>query len=341
MATILTKKSDTSSSVPLAADLTNAAGGAELAVNTSDKRLYTKTSGGSVVEVGTNPSSLTLPNGTANGVPYLNGSKVLTSGSALTFDGTNLGIGTSSPGAKLDTKGLVRSSIGTGTGAGGAAYAFYQFGTSATATENWHIGTEGDGSFRFYNQGFGAGLERMRLDSSGNLLVGTTSGSGRIRMKQSADAHSGTFNIENFGNTNTWSFLIGSDNNLYFGYNGTSRGVFNNSTGAYTTISDRSLKKDIAEIQYGLDSVLALRPVSYMMKDQAEGERKTLGFIAQEVDEVVPESVFLMREDLYGMDKEALIPVLVKAIQEQQAMIASQSEIITALTARVTALETN
>lgn len=86
----------------------------------------------------------------------------------------NVGIGTT-PGQKLDVKGVVRSSIGTGTGAGGAAYAFYQFGTSATATENWHIGTEGDGSFRFYNQGFGAGLERMRISSSGIVQVNTTS----------------------------------------------------------------------------------------------------------------------------------------------------------------------
>lgn len=161
--------------------------------------------------------------------------------------------------------------------------------------------------------------ERSRIDSSGNLLVGVTSGNGRIRMKQSADSHSNTFTIENFGNTNAWSFLIGSDNNLYFGYNGTSRGVFNNSTGAYTTISDRSLKKDISEIQYGLNSVLALRPVSYFMKDQEEGASKTLGFIAQEVNEVVPESVFQMRENLYGMDKNVLIPVLVKAIQELKA----------------------
>jgi hypothetical protein len=89
----------------------------------------------------------------------------------------NVGIGTTSPGARLDIKGLARSSIGTGTGAGGAAYAFYQFGTSATATENWHIGTEGDGSFRFYNQGFGAGLERMRIDASGNFQFNSGYGS--------------------------------------------------------------------------------------------------------------------------------------------------------------------
>jgi hypothetical protein len=59
MATILTKKKDTTGA-PGAGDLTNAAGGAELAVNTADKRLYTKDSGGNVVEIGTNPSTFTV-----------------------------------------------------------------------------------------------------------------------------------------------------------------------------------------------------------------------------------------------------------------------------------------
>jgi len=56
----------------------------------------------------TNP---TLSAGTANGVAYLNGSKVLTTGSALTFDGTNLGIGTSSPSQKLDVNGAIKTSM--------------------------------------------------------------------------------------------------------------------------------------------------------------------------------------------------------------------------------------
>ena len=101
MATILTKRSNTASSVPVAGDLTNSADGAELAVNTADKRLFAKNAGGTVVELGNNPSSLTLPNGTNNGVAYLNGSKVLTTGSALTFDGARLGIGESSPSSLL------------------------------------------------------------------------------------------------------------------------------------------------------------------------------------------------------------------------------------------------
>jgi hypothetical protein len=62
MPTILLKKSDTPSSVPTTANLTNLAGGAEVAVNTADKRLFTMNSSSAVVELGTNPSSLSIAN---------------------------------------------------------------------------------------------------------------------------------------------------------------------------------------------------------------------------------------------------------------------------------------
>jgi hypothetical protein len=248
------------------------------------------------------------------------------SNTLVTTTGGNVGIGTSSPGYKLDVNAtsFIAANVSTSySGAGNIRIA----DASTTSASAPYIGSVGN------NLTFGrlGTAEYARIDSSGNLLVGVTSGSGKIRMKQSADAHSGAFTLENFGNTNTWSFLVGSDNNLYFGYNATSRGVFNNSTGAYTTISDQRLKKDISEIQYGLNSVLALRPVSYLMKDQTEGANKTLGFIAQEVNQIVPESVLQMQDDFYGMDKEALIPVLVKAIQELKAIVDAQGAEIAAL----------
>jgi hypothetical protein len=59
MATILVKKRDTTGA-PSSGDLTNSTGGAEIAVNTFDKRLFSKNSGGTIVELGTNPSSITL-----------------------------------------------------------------------------------------------------------------------------------------------------------------------------------------------------------------------------------------------------------------------------------------
>lgn len=66
MPTILLKNKNTSA-VPTAGDLTNAAGGAELALNVADKRMYSKNGGGTVVEMGTNPSELTVDNLYFNG----------------------------------------------------------------------------------------------------------------------------------------------------------------------------------------------------------------------------------------------------------------------------------
>lgn len=66
MATILIKKRDTTGA-PSTGDLTNSTGGAELAVNTADKRLYSKDSGGNVVEIGTNPTEIQVDNINING----------------------------------------------------------------------------------------------------------------------------------------------------------------------------------------------------------------------------------------------------------------------------------
>lgn len=100
MTTILTKKKDTAGA-PAPGDLTNAAGGAELAVNTATKRLYSKDSAGAIIEIGTNASSstidaltvttsATLSYGTANQIQFLNASKILTGAAGLTWDGTSL-----------------------------------------------------------------------------------------------------------------------------------------------------------------------------------------------------------------------------------------------------------
>jgi len=56
-------------------------------------------------------STVTLSGGTENGVAYLNGSKVLTTGSALVFDGTNLGVGLASPGCKVDVLAASNTSL--------------------------------------------------------------------------------------------------------------------------------------------------------------------------------------------------------------------------------------
>lgn len=199
--TIITKNSSTASSVPLAADLTQG----ELAVNVTDKRLFTENASGTVVELGTNPSSLsvvgnatvggtlgvtgattlagvsattlsasstvTLSGGTANGVTYLNGSKVVTSGSALTFDGTN-----------FKTTGYAKAggfTVAAGTltafdASSGGLYGYYSSG-GVLASYSDNSGTLSplnfDGSYLSWRP---AGSEAMRLTSTG-LGIGTSS----------------------------------------------------------------------------------------------------------------------------------------------------------------------
>jgi hypothetical protein len=93
-------------------------------------------------------------------------------------------------------------------------------------------------------------------------------------------------------------------------------------TGTYHS-SDSRLKDQVQDVGYGVREVLRLRPVSYRWKDAALGQ-PTLGLIAQEVQPVLPELVARGTDEagLLSLNYTGLIPVLVKAIQEQQHTVA-------------------
>jgi hypothetical protein len=90
----------------------------------------------------------------------------------------------------------------------------------------------------------------------------------------------------------------------------------------YTSLSDFRLKKNIADLSYGLKEVLKLRPVSYLWKKRPE-DGLALGLIAQEIRKVIPEVVTegTDEEKTLAVKYSELIPVLIKAIQEQQRII--------------------
>jgi hypothetical protein len=86
-----------------------------------------------------------------------------------------------------------------------------------------------------------------------------------------------------------------------------------------TNPSDIRLKENIQDITYGLDEIIQLRPVTYNWKDDKINQGKQFGFIAQEVQEIMPD---LVKDGEYlGLDKEAIFTILVKAIQELKAEI--------------------
>ncbi len=132
--------------------------------------------------------AVTLSGGTANGVPYLNGSKVLTSGNALVFDGTNLGIGTSSPAAVggkslqvFDRTHLMQLSVNNASYVSNNLYfdgGGWKYTTTSTGSA---LSLEGNNTVFFRAASGTAGaaatlVESAHIDSSGNLIqtVNTT-----------------------------------------------------------------------------------------------------------------------------------------------------------------------
>lgn len=107
--------------------------------------------------------------------------------------------------------------------------------------------------------------------------------------------------------------------------------------------SDARLKTDVAEFEGGLDAVRDLRPVSYRWSDDPaapdDGDPR-LGFLAQEVADVVPDAVEEPADEdgFYGLDYDQLVPVLVGALQEQQERIEAQEDRLEALEDELRAL---
>ncbi len=168
-----------------------------------------------------------------------------------------------------------------------------------------------------------------------NSLINTT-GDKALVTKEYVDSNylnssgdvsiNGSLNIQNTtDNTSSWRFTTVTAGHLSIYRNGDYRGFFNESSGAYTQGSDRRLKKDITSLKNDtLDKVIQLNPVSYFMKEQTDNKRH-LGLISQEVQELFPSITHYVEEhDLLTLSYTELIPILIKALQEQQDIIKGQ-----------------
>lgn len=228
-------------------------------------------------------------------------------------------------------------------------------GTSNTYAGNGYAARmsiiDSDSSFRWYQAASGstggtASLsERMRIDSSGNLLVGDTtagqtSGYG-IKIAPAGDGANyprislvtaATTNGQNNGlslysvGAAAWRFYVGAG------------GTISATSTTITGISDQRLKENIRDLDDGLEKVMALQPRKFDWKEgKGQDIKNARGFIAQEFEEVFPDMIEEWLdpapegEEPYKAVNANLIPTLVKAIQEQQALITTLTERITAL----------
>ncbi|MES2776414.1 MAG: tail fiber domain-containing protein [Bacteroidota bacterium] len=134
---------------------------------------------------------------------------------------------------------------------------------------------------------------------------------------------------------NNWGFTVNhedgeSGSDLWVYYNEGYKGNFFHVDGLYYQGSDRRIKTNIAPIPSTLNKVMAMRPVTYTMKYHNPGQIESIGFIAQEVKSLFPaltqvitgeEHGYKGINDLHTMNYDALGPIAIKAIQEQQQKI--------------------
>jgi hypothetical protein len=241
----------------------------------------------------------------------------------------NVGIGTTSPSEKLTVDGNINIPIGR------SFYSYlenYGMGTPDSAGLQIFAAT-GD-SVRFGKRSSGTFTENMRIDASGKLLVGqiTNPATSSIVVKVETLVANGV-NAQITSNTGTsfpWS-----------NYNATGTYVggitCTSSATSFPTSSDKRLKKNIEDAPSAIDKILTTQVVSHdWIDDNAHVE---YGFIAQDLQSIIPQAVIegTDKEDgsinmPWGVDYSKIVPLLTKAIQEQQT-------IINDLKARVTALE--
>ncbi|MBU2930137.1 tail fiber domain-containing protein [Winogradskyella psychrotolerans] len=181
--------------------------------------------------------------------------------------------------------------------------------TSIIESDKLYINNERSNSPLIYGE-FDNDLIRINgtLDISEKLDIG-----GSLTIKNASD------------DTSSWRLETRPNGSLSLYRNGDYRGYFSESTGVYSSISDRRLKNDIKTLEKGtLLKVMQLNPVSYLMKDQTDTKRN-LGLISQEVQKIFPSITNYVEEaDLITLSYTELIPILIKALQEQQNIIEAQ-----------------
>jgi hypothetical protein len=227
------------------------------------------------------------------------------------------------------------------------------------ATSGWHNLNIGSNETIFRT----AGTERMRVNSSGALLLGTTVQNATLNVSYVSGSYTGYFAGTASGYNLALRAVTSSATAIRFlNSGGTDVGsidTFSTST-SYTTSSDYRLKEDWQPMTGATERVKALNPVNFAWK--SDGSRVD-GFLAHEAQEIVPEAVTkqkdAMREEEYevtpavldedgnvvteavmgtrsvpdyqGIDQSKLVPLLTAALQEAIAKIETLEEKVAAL----------
>jgi hypothetical protein len=139
-----------------------------------------------------------------------------------------------------------------------------------------------------------------------------------------------------------WRVANGSPANYYAYYGGAVRTYFSYTDGALHPVSDARIKSNVVALPTVMDKLIRLRPVSYKMKEAANGQQRSIGFIAQEVQELFP---ILVSQDMpgvsgrLGLNYAGFNMIAIKGIQEEQAKIENLDRELSGIDKRLKLLE--
>jgi hypothetical protein len=299
---------------------------------------------GNTSVTGTATAAKFIPTGssvTGNGMylPATNAVGISTNGTnAVYVDASqNVGIGTTTPSRPLVVYGASNS------------YLALQNSTTGVAnTDGLQLIQDATTGYLYQYENmplvFGTNAtERMRIDSSGNLLVGTASSGGIKIQPNGTQGYVGTITPTTRG--------IEFDNNssarVYYFTNTSGAAYASLQASAFNVSSDYRLKENILPITNALSQIAKLKPSQFNYKADIEtkmpcGENTVTGFIAHELAEVIPYAVSGEKDAVgdngkpmyQGVDASFLVATLTAAIQEQQALITQLTDRIAALEAK-------
>ena len=297
-----------------------------------------------------------------NGNGYSNATEIMT-----LLENGNLGIGVTSPTSKLDIYNTAGNTIRAGKSNGYGAIAI-----GSQTTDYALIESISGGGIQFYT-GNGTQTVKALITESGCFGIGGTPTHALEVVASSTIGNNNTAaQIINNGTTNPYGMYMAlsaaSPNNTtqYFFYCPDnaglrfvvwSNGSVQNATGSYGVLSDIKLKENIVDATPKLDKLLQLRVVNYNLKAD-ENKTKLIGFVAQEVEQVMAglvedteqtiiengkpkldENGKEVKETVKSIKSTVLIPMLVKGIQEQQEQINELKQLVKDLSSRIDILE--
>jgi hypothetical protein len=206
----------------------------------------------------------------------------------------NVGIGESNPGANLDIKDATKATLRL----------------NHTGSNSWDIANDSNLTFTRGTS------EAMRIDSSGNLLVGTTAPIGAGASGVTVADISNAIGQVSIGKT--YSGTTGAMK-FYYGSTEVGRIDYSDTTTTYITSSDERLKENVVDAPAGKIDSIKVRSFDW----KVDGEHQEYGFIAQELETVAPYAVAKGEtdEDMWGVDYSKLVPMLVKEIQDLKAEV--------------------